>query len=65
VLIVKWAGAMMIERTLRRTMLTSAMLVIQRMRARSWRFARFEPAPASSNGGGVPDWAWTCPFANC
>jgi hypothetical protein len=35
------------------------------MRAHGWRFAHFEPAPASSNGGGVPDWAWTCPFANC
>jgi hypothetical protein len=34
------------------------------MRGRGWRFARFELAPASS-GGGVPDWAWTCPFANC
>jgi hypothetical protein len=35
------------------------------MRAHGWRFDHFEPAPASSDGGGVPDWAWTCPFANC
>jgi hypothetical protein len=35
------------------------------MRARGWRLARVEPVPTSANGGGVPDWAWTCPFANC
>jgi hypothetical protein len=35
------------------------------MRAHGWRFDHFEPTPASSDGGGVPDWAWTCPFANC
>lgn len=36
------------------------------MRSRGWRFAHFEPArPSPRGGGGVPDWAWTCPFANC
>ena len=35
------------------------------MRSHGWRFARFNAVPP--NDGGVPDWAWTCPFSgsNC
>jgi hypothetical protein len=38
------------------------------MRSHGWRLSKFIPTPPSpddGSDGGVPDWAWTCPFANC